>query len=216
MKTDTKQVSKIRWWTGAILFFGTLLVTAWDAWAFSAGGGDATISAVISDGLGNTGFVAMFSFGIGWLLCHLFGWSRRNSAPMMLAIAACCSCVAFASEASWPDQQLYNYRATVVRIVDGDTIDVDVDLGFSIHTKQRLRLLGINAPEVKGPTKAAGDAATDHLRGLLSEAAEADGSIRIHTERADSFGRYLTVVKSGQTSVNQLMLDDGFAVPFLK
>ena len=59
---------------------------------------------------------------------------------------------------------MYEYHATVLRVVDGDTIDLDVDLGFHIHVQQRVRLAGINAPE--HGTKA-GDAATKFLHEQL-------------------------------------------------
>ena len=42
---------------------------------------------------------------------------------------------------------MYNYNATCVRVIDGDTIDADIDLGFSVKIKKRIRLAGINAPE---------------------------------------------------------------------
>ena len=42
---------------------------------------------------------------------------------------------------------MYNYNAKCVRVVDGDTIDAMIDLGFGVHIKKRIRLAGINAPE---------------------------------------------------------------------
>ena len=42
---------------------------------------------------------------------------------------------------------MYNYNATCIRVIDGDTIDADIDLGFSVKIKKRIRLAGINAPE---------------------------------------------------------------------
>ena len=45
------------------------------------------------------------------------------------------------------NDNLYCYRATVLRVVDGDTIDVMLDLGFSVSLKERIRFYGINAPE---------------------------------------------------------------------
>jgi micrococcal nuclease len=55
-----------------------------------------------------------------------------------------------------------------MRVIDGDTIDVDVDLGFYVWIrKQRIRLLGIDAPEVTGETRPEGLAATEHLKTLI-------------------------------------------------
>lgn len=77
-----------------------------------------------------------------------------------LAIALALLSVAFAGEATadedHPTEPAYLYRAEVVSVVDGDTIDVDIDLGFYIWIKkQRIRLLDIDAPEMRGESKVA-------------------------------------------------------------
>lgn len=55
---------------------------------------------------------------------------------------------------------LYEYRADICRVVDGDTVDADIDLGFNVWLhNERLRFYGIDAPELKGSTRAAGLAA---------------------------------------------------------
>ena len=66
--------------------------------------------------------------------------------------------------------KLYNYKATVTRVVDGDTVDVLIDLGFGIHYAQRVRLYGINAPETRTRDKVekkAGLAAKAYLKEIL-------------------------------------------------
>lgn len=73
-----------------------------------------------------------------------------------------------AQEVSGPTEPAYLYRASVVRVVDGDTIDVDIDLGFYTWIKkQRIRLVGIDAPEPKGETKVEGLASTAFLTDLI-------------------------------------------------
>jgi micrococcal nuclease len=62
---------------------------------------------------------------------------------------------------------LWNYRGTVKRIIDGDTIEVEVDCGFRIIHNCHLRLKGIDAPEVRGPEREAGLKATDFLETLI-------------------------------------------------
>lgn len=125
---------------------------------------------------------------------------------------------------------LWWYRARLVDVIDGDTIDVDIDLGFSIwRLGQRLRLLGINAPEMHGATREAGEQAKEFLTGLLAS------PLRIQTAKmksgegglVDNFGRilanvYAFVVPLGPivtapywTYVNAVMLDTGHAVPFM-
>ena len=92
----------------------------------------------------------------------------------------------------------YNYEATILRVVDGDTIDVeltlaDVDLGFSIYIQQKhrvkLRLAGINAPENSTPE---GQLATKNLKVILPTG----GTCRVITvkDRTEKYGRYLAWV----------------------
>ncbi|WP_090881172.1 thermonuclease family protein [Bauldia litoralis] len=116
-----------------------------------------------------------------------------------------------------PTEPAYLYRAEVVRIVDGDTIDVDIDLGFYIWIRnQRIRLFDIDAPEVNGATKAAGVAASEYLEKLL------DGkTVIIRTvkgkdgaDRDDSFGRWLGTIYLDGLDVNQEMIRAGHAVPY--
>jgi micrococcal nuclease len=86
---------------------------------------------------------------------------------------------------------LYYYKAKVVRIVDGDTICADIDCGFSaVLQNQRLRLLGVNAPETKGVSKAAGLASKEFVKAKLLYQPE----IIIRTVKSDDFGRYLAQV----------------------
>ena len=116
-----------------------------------------------------------------------------------------------------PTEPAYLYRAVVVRVIDGDTIDVDVDLGFYVWIKkQRIRLFGIDAPEVTGETRQEGLAATEHLKSLI------DGeSIILRTvkgadggDRDDSFGRWLGTIYHGDIDVNAEMVRSGHAKPY--
>jgi len=51
---------------------------------------------------------------------------------------------------------MYEYNCEIVRVVDGDTVDVNIDLGFNISTLKRIRIAGIDTPEVRGPERVAG------------------------------------------------------------
>lgn len=88
---------------------------------------------------------------------------------------------------------LYHYKAKVVRVVDGDTIKVDIDLGFGLHNKgtkgkgATLRFNNYNAPESRGEEKELGKVATKYLKTLLPVGSE----LIIHTLDVDSFGRWL-------------------------
>lgn len=96
---------------------------------------------------------------------------------------------------------MWEYRATPTNIVDGDTFDATVDLGFSVSLDMRLRLLGVDAPERHGDTRVAGDAAHDFTRRWLIDFADDAGRVLVQTvadrrlrDARDSFGRYLASV----------------------
>lgn len=86
---------------------------------------------------------------------------------------------------------LYTYRATVVRWVDGDTVDLDVDLGFHLHTHDRFRLLGVDTPE-RG--REGYDEATAFAEGMAPVGSE----VTVTTTKTDSFGRYLARIMNHQ------------------
>lgn len=108
---------------------------------------------------------------------------------------------------------MYEYNCTIRRVVDGDTVDVDIDLGFDVVLKQqRIRLYGINTPETRTrdlEEKARGLEAKDFVTNLLPV-----GSQCVLQSRLDSrgkFGRILGVFIVGGQSVNQMLLDEGLA-----
>lgn len=108
--------------------------------------------------------------------------------------------------------QMYEYRAKVIRVVDGDTVEVDVDLGFQIHTKMMLRLYGINAPEMKGPSRVAGQAAKMFLQDLIQQY---NGVLKIRTlqDEQEKYGRYLAyLVFPDEAIANTVMVQTGHAV----
>jgi endonuclease YncB( thermonuclease family) len=96
-----------------------------------------------------------------------------------------------------PDR-LWVYRASWERVVDGDTIDIRVDQGFRNFRRERLRLLGVNAPEMRGVTRDAGLAARTFVEEWLQEAELATPDdywpLVIETAKSDAFGRFLSMV----------------------
>ena len=89
---------------------------------------------------------------------------------------------------------MYYYKAEVTRIIDGDTIDVTIDLGFSVATKARLRLYGINTPESRTRDKAEkkrGKAATARLQELI---AKNKGWVYMQSREKGKYGRYLAEI----------------------
>ncbi len=115
---------------------------------------------------------------------------------------------------------MYEYRVKkVTGVVDGDTIDVDIDLGFSVSFSQRVRLAGIDTPESRTTDKAEkalGIEAKEYLKSKLKDAKE----VVIKTEKPDSsekYGRILgwLYVDGNTVSINDQMIEDGYAWGYL-
>lgn len=109
---------------------------------------------------------------------------------------------------------MYEYRCSVLRVVDGDTVEVQIDLGFDMSFKSMVRLKGINAPEMTGTTKDAGLTAKSYLRGLLPIAGNIAIMTDYHRER-DKYGRVLGTFWVNGININQAMIDGGHAVPYM-
>ena len=109
---------------------------------------------------------------------------------------------------------MYTYFVkSVDRVVDGDTIDIIIDLGFDLTKKERVRLAGIDTPEkrTKDPKeKEMGYQATEFLEMHLMEATK----LTVRTEKDGKFGRMLGWLYKTDTdtmSINQIMIDKGYA-----
>lgn len=105
---------------------------------------------------------------------------------------------------------MYEYKATLNRIIDGDTIDVNVDLGFGIQIKQRVRLHGINTPEVRTlnlEEKKKGLAAKDRLKELLPK----EFIIQTILNKRGKYGRVLGILWVNKENINEQMVTEGHA-----
>lgn len=103
----------------------------------------------------------------------------------------------------------YTYRAFIDRVVDGDTVIATIDLGFNTSQKVRLRLMGVDTPEVVGTERAAGLAAKEWLNNVL---AAQRVIVETHKDRGDKYGRYLAVIWLDGKSVNAELIAKGFGV----
>lgn len=103
----------------------------------------------------------------------------------------------------------YRYSAIVRRVIDADTIDLDVDMGFRAwRMRERFRLAGINAPEMRGPQKALGQAA----KAWLEAALPIGSAVVIETAKdPDSFGRWIATVWHGDMCLNDALVQAGHA-----
>ena len=104
---------------------------------------------------------------------------------------------------------MYEYSAKVVKVYDGDTITVDVDLGFGVWMhKQKIRLVGINTPEVRGEEREEGLKSRDWLREqILDELI----TLRTAKDRKGKYGRWLGAVIFNGTNINQELISLGLA-----
>ncbi|MEM9544890.1 MAG: thermonuclease family protein [Bacteroidota bacterium] len=108
---------------------------------------------------------------------------------------------------------LFRYKAKVVKVVDGDTFDVDLDLGFYIILrKQRIRLKGIDAPETRGKERFAG---LESKAWLQDEIEGKEIEIVTFKNAKGKYGRCLGVVYLNRLNINQLMIEKELAIPSL-
>ena len=109
---------------------------------------------------------------------------------------------------------MYEYRAFVRKVYDGDTITCDIDLGFNmIMRNQKLRLLGINTPEVRGKSREEGLKVRDIVRSRISNKWIV---IKTKRDKKGKYGRWLAeVFEPGvDESLNSWLLLEGHAVEY--
>lgn len=85
---------------------------------------------------------------------------------------------------------MYTYKASVVRVVDGDTIYVDVDLGFYLRQMMKLRLKGIDTPEIRGTERPEGLKAKQFVEETLAQCP----AVVVKTDKIGKYGRYVAEV----------------------
>lgn len=114
---------------------------------------------------------------------------------------------------------MYEYRAKLIKVVDGDTVDVDIDLGFGVWLKkERVRIMGIDTPESRTSDKVEkifGLAAKDRLKQLIEKDtilktfAAKDGE-----DMKGKFGRILGDFIVGDKTVSEILIEEGHAVKY--
>jgi micrococcal nuclease len=116
---------------------------------------------------------------------------------------------------------MYEYRCKVVRVIDGDTVDVDIDLGFGVWMKkQRIRMYGIDTPESRTrdlEEKKYGLAAKDFLVGMLED--ENGIILKTYKDAEGKFGRILgelwRTTNYADKSINEYMIEKHHAVRYM-
>ena len=114
----------------------------------------------------------------------------------------------------------YNFRVVEInRVLDGDTIDVTIDLGFDLYKKERVRVAGVDTPEKRTrdlEEKALGYDATNWLKEKLDGAISGDDDLIIRTELVGGMGKYGRLlgwlyIGDAEVSLNEQMITEGFA-----
>jgi micrococcal nuclease len=107
---------------------------------------------------------------------------------------------------------MYEYQAALIRVIDADTFEFNIDLGFYTHVYEKVRLRGVNAPERFTPD---GKFATDFVKRWFFD--NNDLTLKTYkTDLTDKYGRWVADVRSGNGhNLADMMLLAGVAVPFL-
>ena len=114
----------------------------------------------------------------------------------------------------------YNFRVTEInRVLDGDTIDVTIDLGFDLYKKERVRIAGVDTPEKRTrdlEEKALGIDATNWLKEKLESTLAGDDELSIRTELVGGVGKYGRLlgwlyIGDAEVSLNEQMITEGYA-----
>jgi micrococcal nuclease len=104
-----------------------------------------------------------------------------------------------------PPKPAFTYSAKIVRVIDGDTVVADIDLGMKTwRHNESLRLLDVRAAELTGPDKVAGQMAKEYLQTLMEEGEKV--LVVTTKDKSDKYGRYLAdIYLPDGTHVNQLV-----------
>ena len=114
----------------------------------------------------------------------------------------------------------YNFRVTeIVKVLDGDTIDVIIDLGFDLYKKERVRIAGVDTPEKRTrdlEEKALGEDATNWLKEQLDGAISGEDDLVIRTDLVGGMGKYGRLlgwlyIGDETESINERMIQQGYA-----
>ena len=114
----------------------------------------------------------------------------------------------------------YNFRVVEInRVLDGDTIDVTIDLGFDLYKKERVRVAGVDTPEKRTKNleeKALGIDATNWLKDKLEGAISGDDELSVRTELVGGVGKYGRLlgwlyIGDAEISLNEQMIEEGYA-----
>ena len=103
---------------------------------------------------------------------------------------------------------MYTYRAKIVKVYDGDTVTAVVDLGFGITNKIKVRLKGIDTPELRGEERPEGIISRDFLREKILNK---DIVVETFKDKKGKYGRYIGTLWINDENINELLVEQGYA-----
>jgi len=103
----------------------------------------------------------------------------------------------------------YCYKAHVISVYDGDTVTSVVDLGFNVKMKNKARLAGINAPEIRGKERQEGLKSRDYLRSLILDK---EVVLKTRKDKKGKYGRYIATIYLDDQNINELLVENKYAV----
>lgn len=112
-------------------------------------------------------------------------------------------------------RELYYYNATVDRVVDGDTIDVTIDLGFNIWVKERLRLYGLNTPETRTKDLEEKERGLKAKKYVENQVNSNGGQIQVLSLGKGKYGRVLAEIWVGKNNINELLIANNHAEVYM-
>ena len=110
---------------------------------------------------------------------------------------------------------MYEYKAKIIDVYDGDTVTANVELGFNVSMEIKIRLYGIDTPEVRGEEKELGLKSKARLESLILDKTVI---IKTYKDKKEKYGRWLADIyenKESEKSVNQILLSEGLAKSYL-
>lgn len=109
---------------------------------------------------------------------------------------------------------MYIYKAQIIDVYDGDTVTALIDLGLHVKVQAKIRLKGINTPELRGARREEGLTSKARMEELVLNK---QVIIKTYKDKLEKYGRWLGEIFINETdtkSVNQVLLDEGLAVPY--
>lgn len=107
---------------------------------------------------------------------------------------------------------MYQYKAKIIDVYDGDTVTAMVDLGFYHYQQMKFRLYGINTPEIRGEEREKGLLVRDILRAMILDK---EVTINSYKDKQEKYGRYLANIVIEGLDVNLWLVENGHAQEYM-